>query len=127
VILPHALAEIGYLVASACFIIGLKQLGSPATAPAGNRLSAWGMLIAVVVTLLAGGVVSWLEIVAGLVIGGGLGLWMARAVQMTAMPQMVAASVVRHRCWWPARSCSRRASPARRSRPRRASPSSSRS
>ncbi len=89
-ILPHALAEIGYLVASALFIVGLKQLGSPATAPGGNRLSAWGMLIAVVVTLMAGGIVSWVEIVAGLVIGGGLGLWMAKAVQMTAMPQMVA-------------------------------------
>ncbi len=48
------------------------------------------MLIAMVVTLLAGGIVSWTEIVAGMVLGGGLGLWMARAVQMTSMPQMVA-------------------------------------
>ena len=48
------------------------------------------MLLAVVVTLLAGGVVSWTGIIAGIVLGGGLGLWMARAVQMTAMPQMVA-------------------------------------
>ena len=88
--IPHVVAELGYLVASACFIVGLKRLGSPATAPAGNRLSAWGMLIAVVITLLAGGIVSWTGIVAGVVLGGGLGLWMARAVQMTAMPQMVA-------------------------------------
>jgi NAD(P) transhydrogenase subunit beta len=88
--IPHALAELGYLVASACFIIGLKRLGSPATAPSGNRLSAWGMLIAVMVTLLDAQFVSWTELVIGMVVGGGLGLWMARAVQMTAMPQMVA-------------------------------------
>ncbi|MDZ4258719.1 MAG: NAD(P)(+) transhydrogenase (Re/Si-specific) subunit beta [Gemmatimonadales bacterium] len=88
--MPHALAELGYLVASACFIIGLKRLGSPATAASGNRLSAWGMLLAIVVTLLAGGMLSWIEIAAGIVIGGGIGLWMARSVQMTSMPQMVA-------------------------------------
>jgi NAD(P) transhydrogenase subunit beta len=88
--MPHALAELGYLVASALFIIGLKRLGSPATAPSGNRLSAWGMLIAVAITLLSGGLVSWLEVGVGVVLGGGLGFWMARAVRMTSMPQMVA-------------------------------------
>jgi NAD(P) transhydrogenase subunit beta len=89
-LIPHALAELGYLAASACFIVGLKRLGSPKTAPSGNRLSAWGMMIAVVVTLLDAQLVSWIEIIAGIAIGGGVGLWMARTVQMTAMPQMVA-------------------------------------
>jgi NAD(P) transhydrogenase subunit beta len=89
-VIPHVLAELGYLIASACFIVGLKRLGSPATAPAGNRLSAWGMLIAVVVTLLDTQVVSWTSIVAGLVLGSGIGWWMARTVQMTSMPQLVA-------------------------------------
>jgi NAD(P) transhydrogenase subunit beta len=88
--LPHGLIEIGYLVASGCFIVGLKRLGSPATAVSGNRLSAYGMGIAIAVTLLAGGILSWWEIAAGMVIGGGIGLWGARTVQMTGMPQMVA-------------------------------------
>ena len=88
--MPHFVAELGYLVASAFFIVGLKWLGSPATAPAGNRLSAWGMLLAIVVTLLDARLASWMEVVAGMVVGSGLGLWMARPVQMTSMPQMVA-------------------------------------
>ena len=88
--ISHTVAEIGYLIASICFIIGLKRLGSPATAPGGNRLSAYGMALAVVVTLLQGGILSWTEIVIGMVIGSGIGLWMARSIKMTSMPQMVA-------------------------------------
>ncbi len=88
--IPPFLAQLGYLIASACFIIGLKRLGSPATAPSGNSLSAKGMAIAIVITLLDGGMLSWLEIAAGMIIGSGIGLWMARTVQMTSMPQMVA-------------------------------------
>jgi NAD(P) transhydrogenase subunit beta len=89
-VIPHVVAELGYLVASAFFIVGLKRLGSPATAPSGNRLSAWGMLLAVVITLVDARLASWTEVVVGMLLGGGLGLWMARAVQMTSMPQMVA-------------------------------------
>ena len=79
-----------YLGAAVLFIIGLKRLQSPETARGGNRLSAVGMLIAITVTLLDQSIVSFTTIAAGLVVGGGLGLWMARAVKMTAMPQMVA-------------------------------------
>jgi NAD(P) transhydrogenase subunit beta len=89
-VIPHFLAQLGYLIASACFIVGLKRLGSPATAPSGNSLSAKGMAIAIVITLLDGGMLSWVEIAAGMVLGSGIGLWMARTVQMTSMPQMVA-------------------------------------
>jgi len=88
--MPPALAKLAYLVASVCFIIGLKWLSSPGTAVRGNRLSGVGMLIAVLVTLTNQAIVSYQVILAGLVVGGGLGLWMARTVQMTAMPQMVA-------------------------------------
>lgn len=88
--IPHAIAELGYLVASACFIVGLKWLGSPATAPSGNRLSAWGMLIAIIVTLLDAQIMSWSAIGVGMVVGSAIGLWMARTVQMTSMPQLVA-------------------------------------
>jgi NAD(P) transhydrogenase subunit beta len=84
-----ALIELAYLVAAALFILGLKRLSSPATAPAGNRLSAVGMLIAIVATALDRQIVGFGGILIGGLIGSGLGLWMARTVQMTAMPQMV--------------------------------------
>ncbi len=88
--IPSFLVELSYLLASAFFIIGLKRLSSPATARQGNLLSGLGMLIAIVVTLLHMRILSPWAIVAGMVVGGGLGLWMARAVAMTSMPQMVA-------------------------------------
>ena len=88
--MPGALAEVLYLVAAVCFIIGLKRLSSPGTAVNGNRLSAVGMLIAIVVTLFDRGIATYPVIAAGLVVGSALGLWMARTVKMTAMPQMVA-------------------------------------
>ena len=85
-----ALVELSYLLAAALFILGLKRLSSPATAVGGNRLSGLGMLIAIVVTLFDRAIVSYEVIVAGLLVGGALGIWLARAVKMTAMPQMVA-------------------------------------
>ena len=84
------LAELVYLVAAVCFILGLKWLSSPATAVKGNRVSALGMAIAIVVTLLDRQIVSYQVIAAGLAVGSGLGVWMALRVKMTAMPQMVA-------------------------------------
>ncbi|MFP5333284.1 MAG: NAD(P)(+) transhydrogenase (Re/Si-specific) subunit beta, partial [Acidimicrobiia bacterium] len=80
-----------YLAAAVLFIVGLKRLTSPATARAGNRLASLGMLIAIVVTLLDAGVVTYGAVLAGLVVGGGIGAYLARTVEMTAMPQLVAA------------------------------------
>ncbi|MGQ0702901.1 MAG: NAD(P)(+) transhydrogenase (Re/Si-specific) subunit beta [Gemmatimonadales bacterium] len=88
--MPLWLTEALYLVAAVCFIIGLKWLSSPLTAVKGNRLSGAGMALAIVITLLDRQIVSYQVIIAGLVVGSGLGIWMARAVKMTAMPQMVA-------------------------------------
>ena len=88
--MPNWLAELSYLVAAVLFILGLKWLSSPATAVKGNRVSAVGMLIAIVVTLLDRQVVSYTTLGAGLAVGTALGLWMAYAVKMTSMPQMVA-------------------------------------
>jgi NAD(P) transhydrogenase subunit beta len=79
-----------YLAAAVLFIIGLKRLQSPDTARRGNQLSAVGMLVAILVTLANQAIISYQVIAAGLVVGGALGLWMARAVKMTAMPQAVA-------------------------------------
>jgi len=88
--MPPALAALLYLVAAVLFIIGLKRLSSPLTARNGNLVSGVGMLIAILVTLLDREVLSYQAILVGGVIGSVLGLWMARAVKMTAMPQMVA-------------------------------------
>ncbi len=80
-----------YLVAASLFILGLKRLSSPATARGGNSLAAVGMLLAVVATLFIQQILTPVEMVLGLVIGGGIGAFMARTVQMTKMPEMVAA------------------------------------
>ncbi|MCC3414602.1 MULTISPECIES: NAD(P)(+) transhydrogenase (Re/Si-specific) subunit beta [unclassified Microcoleus] len=86
--LPSAI-QLGYLVAASLFIVGLKQLGSPATARQGNVLAAIGMLIAIVGTLLEKQVVSYELIVVGIIIGSIAGTIMAKTVAMTDMPQMV--------------------------------------
>ena len=79
-----------YIVASVLFIIGLLWLRSPETARAGNRLSALGMLIAVVFTVIDQDIVSYEWIIVGLIVGALIGAIAARQVQLTAMPQMVA-------------------------------------
>jgi NAD(P) transhydrogenase subunit beta len=82
--------QLAYVVAAALFIFGLKLLGSPATARRGNMLSSVGMLLAVLAALLDQGIVDYSFIFAGFVIGGVVGAFAARMVQMTAMPEMVA-------------------------------------
>ncbi|MCW8196413.1 NAD(P)(+) transhydrogenase (Re/Si-specific) subunit beta [Proteobacteria bacterium 005FR1] len=79
-----------YIVATVLFIFGLKLLGHPGTARKGNLLSSLGMLVAVVVTLLANGIVDYTWIAIGFVVGGIIGALAARMVAMTAMPEMVA-------------------------------------
>ncbi len=87
---------LAWLAGAAAFVLGLHQMNSPATARGGNRLSAGGMTLAVVATLI------WLLlrpeglsvtaigiIVVGFLVGGGIGLYLARRVAMTAMPQLV--------------------------------------
>jgi NAD(P) transhydrogenase subunit beta len=92
----YTIVFLAWLVGAAAFVIGLHQMNSPATARNGNRLSAGGMTIAVVTTLLylitrEGGLsaTALVIIVAGFLVGGGIGLWSARTVKMTAMPQLV--------------------------------------
>ncbi len=85
------LIDLAYLVAAALFIVGLKRLQSPATARGGNQLAALGMLLAVVATLFLREILSPVEVIVGLGIGGLVGLLLARRVRMTAMPELVAA------------------------------------
>jgi NAD(P) transhydrogenase subunit beta len=80
-----------YLVAGVLFILALRGLSSPATSRRGNRFGMAGMLIAVVTTLVTHEIASLAEIVIAIAIGGGIGFVIARRIQMTAMPQLVAA------------------------------------
>ena len=85
-----------YLVASVCFIQALKGLSHPTTSILGNIFGMSGMAIAAVTTAalivkLAGGQAAGLVyVLVGLVIGGGIGAFMANKVEMTKMPELVA-------------------------------------
>lgn len=81
--------NLAYVLAAALFILGLKLLSHPSTARKGNLVSAVGMLIAVVVTLLDHNIISYHWIFVGFVIGGAYGAWKAKSVEMTQMPEMV--------------------------------------
>jgi NAD(P) transhydrogenase subunit beta len=83
------LIQAAYLAATVLFILGLHDLHAPTSATRGNFLAALGMLIAVVATLLDRAVLHVELIVVGLIVGGFIGAFAARWVQMTAMPQMV--------------------------------------
>jgi H+-translocating NAD(P) transhydrogenase subunit beta len=79
-----------YIVAAILFIVGIKRLSHPARARQGNVLASVGMLIAVIGTLLDRQIDNYWLIVLGVAVGAVIGVVSARAVKMTAMPQMVA-------------------------------------
>jgi NAD(P) transhydrogenase subunit beta len=84
-----------YILVAACFVIGLHLMNSPATARRGNQVSMTGMVIAIIATfvlLIHDGTVTavgWTVLIVGSLLGAAAGLWSARTVQMTAMPQLV--------------------------------------
>jgi H+-translocating NAD(P) transhydrogenase subunit beta len=81
---------VSYIVAAVLFIFGLKRLSSPATARSGNRLAGVGMTLALLATLVDRQILSYWTIGIGMLVGAVIGIYFARTVQMTAMPQMVA-------------------------------------
>jgi NAD(P) transhydrogenase subunit beta len=89
--MTQELAAYGYLIAAICFIMALRGLSSPVTSRAGNIWGIAGMVIAVGVTVATPGVVSPWLIVGGIAIGGAIGSVVAWRIQMTALPQLVAA------------------------------------
>src|SRR5438045_6260496 len=89
--MSESLSALLYLVASVCFIMALRGLSSPDTARGGNIYGIVGMVIAILTTLASPGVVSYWLIAVGLVIGGAVGAYIALRIQMTALPQLVAA------------------------------------
>jgi NAD(P) transhydrogenase subunit beta len=84
--------EISYLLASILFILGLRGLSHPDTARRGMHLAEFGMLLAILGTLVNREIVSYEWIIAGLLIGSTIGLAMGLWVPMTAMPQRTALS-----------------------------------
>ncbi len=88
------LAGILYLVSGVLFILALRGLSHPESSRRGNIFGMAGMAIAVVTTLAIAapsGVLTWLMILIGIGIGGGIGVYIARSIPMTMMPELVAA------------------------------------
>jgi H+-translocating NAD(P) transhydrogenase subunit beta len=86
-----AWALLAYLVSGVLFIFALRGLSSPTSARLGNRFGIAGMAIAVATTLLTHGMANLGEIAIAAAIGAAIGLFTARRIAMTAMPQLVAA------------------------------------
>jgi len=84
--------ELSYLLASILFILGLKGLSHPETAKRGMHLAEFGMLMAIIGTLMHHEIITYTWIITGLVIGSLVGLAMGVWVPMTAMPQRTALS-----------------------------------
>ncbi|WP_298373732.1 NAD(P)(+) transhydrogenase (Re/Si-specific) subunit beta [Azospirillum sp.] len=87
----ETLSALLYLVASICFIMALRGLSSPETSRQGNIYGMVGMTIAILTTLASPIVQSYWLIVLGIAIGGAIGYVVAKKIEMTALPQLVAA------------------------------------
>lgn len=87
--------SLSYLVSAACYVIGLHMMRTPKTARNGNRLSSVGMFLAVIMTFIVALVkhqasaMGWILLIVALVIGVDYGVYKARTVKMTDMPQLV--------------------------------------
>ena len=88
-----SLTALAYLVAAVLFILALRGLSSPTSSRQGNAFGMAGMTIAILATLLRSGMSGsgYALIIAGIVIGGAIGVTVSRRIQMTALPQLVAA------------------------------------
>lgn len=84
------LIRTAYLIAAVLFIVGIKMLGKTPTARRGNALSATAMLIAILATLLDAQILSFTEIFVTILIASAVGVYAARKVEMTSMPEMIA-------------------------------------
>lgn len=84
------LVQIAYLISSVLFIIGIKLLGKTKDARKGNVISAVGMLLAIAATLVNLNLATFPEMLAAMLLGGAIGLYYAKKVEMTQIPEMVA-------------------------------------
>ena len=87
-----SIVNLAYLFGATSFVWGLRQMSTPDTAKKGNLLAALGMGIAIIATMIlpiAGVANNYLWIIGGMMVGSIIGFFVAKRVQMTAMPQMV--------------------------------------
>ena len=84
------IVKLAYLLASVLFIVGIKKMNKPSTARGGNGMSAIGMLIAILATMVQLELATLPEILLCIAIGSAIGLYVAKKVQMTQMSEMVA-------------------------------------
>ena len=89
--MAETITGFAYLIAGVLFIMALRGLSSPDSSRMGNIFGIAGMVIAVVTTLLSPDVVSYWVIILGILIGGAIGTVISLRIQMTALPQLVAA------------------------------------
>ena len=82
---------LAYLISAVFFILALRGLSSPETARRGNIYGISGMVIAIITTLLLPGIESYRLIALGILIGGVIGSSIALKIEMTALPQLIAA------------------------------------
>ena len=80
-----------YLLATLLFVFGIKKLTSVKTCQIGNRISEAGMLLAVIAVAMINTNLNWGTVIAGLLVGGGIGLALARRTPTTQMPELVGA------------------------------------
>lgn len=78
-----------YVISATLFIFGLKLLSHPSTARKGNLLSALAMLIAIIVTLLDKQIISFELILVSILVGSAVGVYAAKKIEMTSMPELV--------------------------------------
>ena len=88
--MDNTITQIVYLISAVLFVSGIKLLSSPATARSGNARASLAMLLAIVVTLLDHEILNWTTVLAAMVAGAAIGGILARYIEMTAMPQLVA-------------------------------------
>ncbi|HPF77957.1 MAG TPA: NAD(P)(+) transhydrogenase (Re/Si-specific) subunit beta [Alphaproteobacteria bacterium] len=86
----ETISTLAYLVSAICFIMALRGLSGPETARKGVVFGIGGMAIAIVTTLFLAAH-SWILILLGILIGGSIGTFIAKKIEMTALPQLVAA------------------------------------
>ena len=89
--MSSSLVAILYLISALLFIFALRGLSHPESSRLGNIFGITGMIIAIVTTLLFKSVLSYMEIGIAIIIGGLIGTFIALKIQMTALPQLVAA------------------------------------
>ncbi|MBK5254824.1 MAG: NAD(P)(+) transhydrogenase (Re/Si-specific) subunit beta [Vicinamibacteria bacterium] len=88
--MTQGVVNLGYLIGAVCFILAFKMMSSPRTAARGNTISSFGMLLAIVITVLNTRSLNVSMVAAAILIGAAIGAWLAKSTPMTGMPQMVA-------------------------------------